>query len=111
METPVVTPTSPATTAPGVTLRIAALYLRFDESALSASAGRDITVQFSNCENGTPHNVHFFVGPDASGRSLAASAIEPGPVEQKIPLGALPAGLYYFKCDVHATMDGTLTVG
>jgi plastocyanin len=107
---PAATPTSAPRVTQPVTLALSAFNAQFEQSALAAAAGSDVTVQFANRDNGIPHNVHFFAGPNASSTSLAASTIQPGPVEEALALGELAAGAYYYKCDVHASMEGTLTV-
>ena len=34
-----------------------------------------------------------------------------GPAKVDYDVPALPAGTYYFQCDVHPSMNGTVTVG
>lgn len=113
------TPASQATGTPqgtatsggggGSTISIAASNLLFDNTKLTASAG-SVKIEFDNKDGGIPHNINFFDGKDATGKSLGATAIEAGPTKQELTIDFKP-GTYYFQCDVHpTTMTGTLTV-
>jgi plastocyanin len=78
----------------------------FTESCLVAAPGK-FTVNFDNKAAGIPHN--FAVLNEAGGNQIDATKIENGPVQQTLPLD-LKAGTYYFQCDVHTFMNGTLAV-
>jgi plastocyanin len=59
-------------------------------------------------DTGVLHNIEF-LKPD--GTSLGATAVMMGPVQQSLALGALAAGTYSFKCEVHPQqMNGSLVV-
>ncbi len=93
----------------GTTIRITTRKSVFDRRSLTAPAGT-ITIKVENRDKGIPHNIHVFKGTDASGPSVGATAVEPGPVQQTLTLKLSP-GTYYYHCDVHpATMTGILTV-
>jgi plastocyanin len=84
--------------------------VRFALPALSAPAGI-VTIEFDNRDQGIRHNVHFFRGGDASGTSIGSTEIQAGAIQQTLALGELPAGAYFYQCDVHSSqMRGTLTV-
>ncbi|HEU5319382.1 MAG TPA: cupredoxin domain-containing protein [Methylomirabilota bacterium] len=110
-------PPAPATSTPAppppppTTLSVIASGIALDKSTLTAPANSAITVQFSNRDAGISHNFHVFRGTSAAGDSVGMTAIASGPVEQSLSLGALAAGAYYYQCDVHTSMHGTLTVG
>jgi plastocyanin len=106
---PTNTPPPPPPPQP-TTLTLSAANIAFNTSSLAAPAGSAVTVQFSNTDNGIPHNLHFFAGPSAASGTVGSTAIQPGPVNQSLSLGALAAGAYYYQCDVHPNMNGTLTV-
>ena len=78
----------------------------FTESCLVAAPGK-FTVNFDNKAAGIPHN--FAVLTAAGGKQIAATKVASGPVQQTLPLD-LKAGTYYFQCDVHTFMNGTLAV-
>ncbi|MFL5791044.1 MAG: hypothetical protein ACJ76A_06015 [Actinomycetota bacterium] len=78
----------------------------FTESCLVAAPGK-FTVNFDNKAAGIPHN--FAVLTAAGGKQIAATKVASGPVQQTLPLD-LQAGTYYFQCDVHTFMNGTLAV-
>jgi plastocyanin len=87
---------------------ISANDLKFSTNKLTASAGT-VTIVFDNQDFGVPHNIHVLKGTTASGDSVGVTAIESGPKKQTLKL-ELAAGTYYFRCDVHPTMNGSLTV-
>jgi plastocyanin len=78
----------------------------FTESCLVAAPGK-FTVNFDNKAAGIPHN--FAVLTAAGGKQIDATTIANGPIQQKLSLD-LKAGTYYFQCDVHTFMNGTLAV-
>ena len=103
-------PNETVTAAPSAQLTLVASGVRFEQASLTAPAGM-VTIEFANRDQGIPHNVHVFKGGDASGTSIASTEIQAGAVQQTLALGELPAGVYFFRCDVHPSqMMGTLTV-
>ena len=102
----------PATCEPsGTELRIAAEDLVFDLGCLAAPAGRPFTIAFDNRDQGVPHNVAIYTDETAA-EALFVGEIVTGPTEVVYEVPALPAGTYFFRCDVHpATMTGTFIVG
>jgi plastocyanin len=78
----------------------------FTESCLVAAPGK-FTVNFNNNAPAIPHN--FAVLDKAGGKQIDATPIAPGPIKQTLSLD-LKAGVYYFQCDVHTFMNGTLAV-
>ena len=104
------TPTLPPAPATPAELTLVAESVQFKQRSLAASAG-PVTIAFENHDNGIPHNVHVFVGGDASGASVGSTEIETGAVQQTLELGDLAPGSYFYQCDVHPSqMMGTLTV-
>jgi plastocyanin len=87
--------------------------LSFDTTSLSAPAGADVTVTYTNNEAGVPHDWHVFNGPDSSAPTLASTQIITGPGTMSSVSFTAPTqtGDYFFWCDVHPTiMTGTFVV-
>jgi plastocyanin len=103
-----------ACTPKGPTLRLTAKSIRFDTSCLAAPADTPFTIRFENADAGVAHNVHVYSEDPAanpSAKSLFTGTIVTGPTTTTYSLAALPAGSYYFHCDVHpTTMKGRLIV-
>lgn len=88
----------------GTTIQVAAVEsLRFDTDAISAPAGEDFCIEFTNNDT-VVHDIGIqeteFNGDD----------VEPGEsITYVIP--AMDPGEFTFYCTIHPTMSGTLTVG
>ena len=86
----------------------------FKPSALAAVTGRPIQIVLDNQESGVQHNVAVYAADptkDPSAAQLGSAPPATGPATIKVDVKALPAGTYFFRCDVHpATMNGALTV-
>jgi plastocyanin len=81
----------------------------FDPTCLVAIAGEDFTINLDNQDAGIVHNINIFT--EQGGDSIAATTLEPGPVQQTLDVAAMDAGSYYFQCDAHpTTMVGALVV-
>jgi len=79
--------------------------LSFDTTTLQATAGAQVTLQYTN--NATlPHDWHLFDGPDANAPSIAQTPIKSGPGDvATVQFTAPPQpGSYFYQCDVHPTM-------
>ena len=86
--------------------------LTFDTTTLSAPAGAQVTLTYTN-DSPISHNWHGFNGPDSSSGTLAATQIIAGPGASDSVTFTAPTqtGNYFFWCDVHPTiMTGTLVV-
>ena len=109
--TPAAGATPTAAAAAATDLKLVGKNLAFDTQTLTGAAGKELTVTFDNQDSGTPHNLHFYKGADATAPSIANTDIATGPVTQTLKVGPLDAGTYYYQCDVHpTTMNGVLTV-
>jgi plastocyanin len=94
----------------GTTLKITARDNRFDRQCLAGPAGTPLTVTFANLDRGVVHNLAIYRDAQLSGALFKGKLVQGvTTVVYKVP--ALPAGSYYFQCDVHPqTMNGTFVV-
>ncbi len=90
----------------GVVLLTAA-DLAFDASVIQAPAGAAFTISFTNNDS-APHNVSVYT--EEGGDQIATS----DPVNQgetlEVEVPAQDAGEYFFVCDIHPDMNGTIVV-
>ena len=93
--------------APSSAIKLIAKDIKFDLSTITVAADKPFTITFDN-EDAVPHNVAIFEGTDATGKNVFRGTIDAGPKTLTYDVPALPAGTYYFHCDVHPTMNGTL---
>ena len=107
-------PLAPPCAPGGTTLEIAAQALAFDKDCLAAPADTAFEIVFDNREAGVPHNVEIFSDPSASrrlGGATDAGDFITGPKQVTYRVPALPAGQYFFRCDLHPPqMNGTFVV-
>jgi plastocyanin len=81
----------------------------FDKDCLAAPARTGFTIEFDN-QDAESHNLDILDQP--GGTSLFAGKIIKGLKTVTYTVKPLPAGSYYFRCDVHPLrMNGTLLVG
>lgn len=86
---------------------IAAQALAFDKKDLSIPADKEFKLTMDNKEP-IPHNVAILKS-QGSPEVLFREAPVPGPKKQTWTVKAIPAGEYYFQCDVHPNMNGKVT--
>ena len=89
-------------------IQISAKDLKFSTTQLNAPAGKTFSVVFDNQE-GAPHNVAIYKDQSASEKVFVQEPFS-GPKVVTYQVGPLAAGSYFFRCDVHTDMKGTLTV-
>lgn len=96
--------------ASGGSISLTAENVAFDTKTLTATAGQPFTVAFDNKDAGIPHNFAIYTDKSASNNLFRGDTVNgPGTTTYSVP--ALPAGTYYFQCDVHpSVMNGTFTV-
>ena len=82
--------------------------LAFDATTIEAPAGQEFNITFTNAE-AVPHNVAVYT--EEGGEEIFVGEIVTGPdVTTQLPIPALDAGTYYFRCDLHPEMEGTIVV-
>jgi len=80
--------------------------MRFDPTELVVPAGRAFTLVFEN-EDTAPHNVAIYNDQSAQA-SRFIGEIFGGSASRVYSVPALAAGTYFFRCDVHHDMHGTV---
>jgi plastocyanin len=97
----------PASVDPNA-IQISAKDLKFSTAQLNAPADKAFGIVFDNQE-GVPHNVAIYKDQSASQKIFGQDPFG-GPKAVTYQVGPLAAGSYFFRCDVHPDMKGTLTV-
>ena len=87
--------------------------IKFSTSSLSWSADTSVTVTLDNQDPGQSHNFSLY-RDEAHTDAIAKSGLVATGSSGTVTIPALPAGTYYFQCDVHPPptyqMVGTVTV-
>jgi plastocyanin len=114
---PVAATTVPPTTAQcapkGTTVDVSAKNVAFDTDCLAAPADTAFKIVFDNQDASIPHNVDIYSDSSATkhlGGANGTGDIVVGPATATYNVDPLPAGSYYFQCDIHTTMHGTFVV-
>jgi plastocyanin len=89
-------------------LTIVAKDLQFSTAALTAPAGEPFQITFDN-QDGAPHNVAIYRDPSATDKVFVEEPFG-GPAVVIYDVPALETGEYFFRCDVHPDMKGTLSI-
>ena len=84
--------------------------LEFDTDVISLPPDQETELTFDNEDAGVEHNIAIFTDDSAS-EALFTGATFPGVATQTYTVPALAEGEYYFHCDVHTNMSGTVEVG
>jgi hypothetical protein len=79
---------------------------RFVPDRLMAPAEEPFDLDFSNEDGGVQHNVAIYRDDSAEESVFVGDLVSDRRVTYEVP--ALDPGEYYFRCDVHPQMDGTL---
>jgi plastocyanin len=112
------TMTGTLTAAPGVepggggggpTTEITASGLAFDTSTITLLADQKTELTFNNEDAGVPHNLAIYTDESATD-ALFKGDIVTGIDSTTYQIPPLQTGSYYFHCDVHPDMNGTVTV-
>ncbi len=93
-----------------VTVEIAAENVAFDTSTITVPAGAAVTVNFENQDDGIPHNVAVYTDASATAAIFVGEIIT-GPARATYTFTAPETpGTYFFRCDVHHSMNGDFIV-
>jgi plastocyanin len=91
-------------------LTVVAKDIAFDTDTIELPADTPSQIVMDNQDGGVPHNIAIY-GDDSLSEVLFQGELLTGPAEITYEIPALPAGEYYFQCDVHPNMNGTVIVG
>ena len=80
--------------------------LKFQNPQVDVKAGQNFTLHFDN-QDSAPHNIAIFTDSSA-GTSVAVGQIVTSS-RSDLVVPSLKAGSYFFRCDVHHDMTGTIT--
>lgn len=97
-----------ATVSGGAVTVTAVRDLAFDTSVIQAPAGAAFTITLVNNDI-APHNISVYTA-EGGERIVLGTIINEGETT-RIDVPALEAGTYYWVCDLHTTMNGTLVIG
>lgn len=81
--------------------------MAFDQETLTVAAGSTWRLQLVN-QDSAPHNVAIYTDESASESLFIGELITDATIVYDIP--ALEPGTYFFRCDLHPEMKGTLIV-
>jgi plastocyanin len=85
---------------------IVAKDMQFVTKDVQVPAGKAFQLTFTN-NDGAPHNVAIYTDSSASTNLFRGEIFAGGTKTAEVP--ALAAGTYFFRCDVHPDMQGTIT--
>ena len=90
---------------PDVTVR--AKSVAFDTRELVVTAAQPVTIQLENEDAGILHNIAVYRNAEVSAL-VARGQLFDGPNTRQYRFDGFPTGTYYFQCDLHPSMNGTL---
>jgi plastocyanin len=91
-------------------LTVTAKSLAFDTDEIDLPAEQPTTITFDNEDAGVPHNIAIY-NDDSLSETLFQGEQFPGVASREYRIPPLGPGTYYFHCDVHPTMNGSVVVG
>ena len=94
--------------AAGEPIPISAQGLAFDASELALPADSPVVIAFDNQDPAQTHNVSIYT--EQGGDALFTGEFITGPDSIEYEVEPLPAGEYFFQCDAHPTMAGSVQV-
>ena len=89
-------------------VELTAADIAFDASVIEAPAGEAFTISFTNNDS-APHNVTVYVSEGGDRIGEEGATIGQGETTE-LAVEALEPGTYYFQCDIHPDMNGTIVV-
>ena len=93
----------------GAAVAVTAQGIAFDTDTIELPADSESTITFDNQDAGVPHNIAIYTDESAAENLFPGEVITGADtIDYTIP--PLEAGEYYFQCDVHPQMNGTVLV-
>ncbi len=89
-------------------VEITAANLEFDASTIEAPAGEAFTITLVN-DDSAPHNISIYT--EEGGDEIVVGEVVDGGGSIDVEVPAMDAGEYFFICDIHPDMNGTVVVG
>ena len=89
-------------------VEITAADLAFDATTIEATAGEDFTITLVN-DDSAPHNISIY-SEEGGDQIVLGDTAEAGQ-SVTVDVSALEPGTYYFQCDIHPDMNGSVVVG
>jgi plastocyanin len=80
--------------------------LKFGQTEITVPADEAFDLVLDNQES-APHNVAIYTDESASTK-ISVGEIFSGPAQKTQSVPAMAAGTYFFRCDVHPDMKGTV---
>jgi plastocyanin len=99
----------PAASPPEGAVVVTANALKFGQTELSVPADEAFDLYFDNQEN-VPHNVAIYTDESATTKIFVGEIFN-GPAQKTQSVPAMAAGTYFFRCDVHPDMKGSVVAG
>jgi plastocyanin len=91
-------------------IKVVAKDTAFDTKEIELPADTPSKLTFEN-QDPFAHNLAIYTDETASGEPLFTFEPFPGPATNSFPVPAIKEGEYYFHCDIHPNMNGTVVVG
>ena len=88
-------------------VEITAADLAFDGSTIEATAGEDFTITLVN-DDSAPHNISIY--SEEGGDEIVLGDTAEAGESVTVDVSGLEAGTYYFQCDIHPDMNGSVVV-
>lgn len=97
---------SPAVSPAGDAVVVTAKDLKFGQAEVAVPADEAFDLVLDNQES-IPHNVAIYTDESASTK-ISVGEIFSGPAQKTQSVPALAAGTYFFRCDIHPDMKGSI---
>jgi len=99
--------TNPSVDPAAADVTVVSRDVAFDQDTITIAAGSAWSLQLVN-EDSALHNVAIYTDESAGESLFAGELISSTTIVYQVP--ALEPGLYFFRCDLHPEMNGTLVV-